>query len=112
MPGYLQKSRSLMSHRRRSSCFILSLPLLLSKSPHHARENVGRQRSLSMITDEVASVGLSVRGRRQRAQARRERLPATVNEVLGPLVTEFVRNYKSRLFGGSLVAASDLCVWR
>ena len=34
-----------MSHRRQSFCFILSLPLLLSKSPHHARESVGRRKS-------------------------------------------------------------------
>ena len=33
-----------MSHRRESFCFILSLPLLFSKSPHHARESVGRRR--------------------------------------------------------------------
>src|ERR1700758_3441094 len=30
-----------MSHRRQSFSYILSLPLLLSKSPHHARESMG-----------------------------------------------------------------------
>jgi hypothetical protein len=45
MPGFLPKSPSSMSHRRQSFCFILSLPLLLSKSLHHARESVGREKS-------------------------------------------------------------------
>src|SRR5215472_232954 len=45
MPGFLRKCPWSMSHRRKSFCFILSLPLLLSKSPHHARESVGRRKS-------------------------------------------------------------------
>jgi hypothetical protein len=44
MPGFLRKSSSSMSHRRQSFCFILSLPLLLSQSPHHGRESVGRRK--------------------------------------------------------------------
>src|SRR5262249_51332475 len=49
MPGFLRKSPSSMSHRRQSFCFTLSLPLLLSKSPHHARESVERRKSPSII---------------------------------------------------------------
>jgi hypothetical protein len=47
MLGGLRKSPSSMSHRRKSFCFILSLPLLLSKSPRHARESVGRRNPLN-----------------------------------------------------------------
>jgi hypothetical protein len=38
-----------MSHRRQSFFFILSVPLLLSKSPCHARKSVGRRRSSPSI---------------------------------------------------------------
>src|SRR5262245_17360774 len=34
-----------MSHRRKSFCFILSLHVLLSQSPHHGRESVARRKS-------------------------------------------------------------------
>src|SRR5262249_5620384 len=66
----------------RASFFILSVPLLLSKSPHHARESVGRRSSPSITgaTDRPASASsslFSVRGPRQRAQGRRESLQAT-----------------------------------
>src|SRR5262249_8460106 len=86
-----------MSHRRRSFCFILSLPLLLSKSPHHARESVGRRKSSQL------SVPLTTP--RLRALHRAEHIGSAfkggvnvcqrqlVNEVLGPLVTEFVPNF-------------------
>src|SRR5262245_26680477 len=47
MPGFLRKSPWSMSHRRQSFCFTLSLPLLLSKSPHHARKSVVHARDLS-----------------------------------------------------------------
>ncbi len=91
MPGCLRKSPSSTSHRRQSFCFVLSVPLLLSKSPHHARESVGRRSSPSIITDGAApanpspreqvcsrpTVGVSVRGHRQRAQGRRKSLPET-----------------------------------
>jgi hypothetical protein len=50
-----------MSYRRQSFFFILSLPLLLSKNPHHARESVGRQKSFSIIggADDPAPANLS-----------------------------------------------------
>jgi hypothetical protein len=80
-----------MSHRRLSFSCILSLPLLLSKSAHQARESEGRRRSPPSITNGAApanpspreqvysrpAVGLSVREHRQRAQGRRKGLPAT-----------------------------------
>jgi hypothetical protein len=86
-----------MSHRRQSFCFILSLPLLLSKGPHHARKSVGRQKSPQL------SVALTVP--RLRTLHRAEDIgnvlkggvkvcaQQLVNELLGPLVTEFVRNF-------------------
>src|SRR5262249_40106648 len=97
MPGYLQKSHSLMSHRRRSFCFILSLPLLLSKSPHHARESVGRRKSSQLSVALTAPrlralhcaehIGSAFKGGVNVCQRQ------LVNEVLGPLVTEFVPNF-------------------
>src|SRR6266566_5622384 len=81
MPGCPRKSPSSMSHRRESFFFILSVPLLLSKSPCHARKSVGRRRSSPSIiagADGPAPANPSpCRGHRQRAQARRECLPAT-----------------------------------
>src|SRR5262249_50521730 len=82
-----------MSHRRQSFCLILSVSLLLSRRPDHARESVGRRISPSIIggakgsapanpppREQVRSrptVDVSVQGPRQRAQGRRERMPAT-----------------------------------
>src|SRR5229473_5184991 len=91
MLGCLRKNPSSMSHRRQSFFFILSVPLLLSKNPCHARESksrcharesVGRRRSPSITgaTDRPAPASsslFSVRGPRQRAQGRRESLQAT-----------------------------------
>src|SRR5262245_25588909 len=90
MPGFLRKSPWSMSHRRKSFCFILSLPLLLSKGPCHARKSVGRRKSFIGGADGPAPANpslrdagllssdcLSVRGHRQRAQGRRESLQAT-----------------------------------
>src|SRR5215813_5391110 len=83
-----------MSHRRQSFCLILSVSLLLSRRPHHARESVGRRKSPSIIGGANGSAPaatpspreqyvldrlstFSVQGPRQRVQGRRERLPAT-----------------------------------
>src|SRR6516162_432961 len=97
MLGCLRKSPSSMSHRRRSFCFILSLPLLLSKSPHHARDSVGRRKS--------SQLSVALTARRPRALHRAEDIGNALkggvnvcqrqlaNEVLGPLVTESVRNF-------------------
>jgi hypothetical protein len=92
MPRCVRKSLLSMSHRRQSFFFILSVPLLLSKHPCHARES-----EPPIIIDGAASanpspweqvysrptVGLSVRGHRQRAQGRRKRLPATTCQRSG-----------------------------
>jgi hypothetical protein len=87
MLGFLRKSPSSMSHRWQRFCCILSLPLLLSKSPHRARGSVTRRRSPSINggadgpapanpSRREQTVGLFVRGHRQRAQGRRKSLPA------------------------------------
>src|SRR5260370_2034832 len=54
MPGCLRKSSSSMSHRQQSFYFILSLPLLLSRRPHHAHGSVGGRSSPSILTDGAA----------------------------------------------------------
>src|SRR6516162_1088273 len=84
-----------MSHRRQSFCFILSVPLLLSKGPCHARETDENRPQLSP----------SLTAPRLRALHRAEDIGSAlkrgvnvcqrqlVNEVLGPLVTEFVGNF-------------------
>src|SRR5260370_9584062 len=91
MLGCLRKNPSSMSHRRQSFFFFLSVPLLPSKNPCHARESksrcharesVGRRRSPSITgaTDRPAPASsslFSVRGPRQRAQGRREGLQVT-----------------------------------
>src|SRR5262249_11542674 len=96
MPVSAEKPSS-VSHRRRSFCFILSLPLLLSKGPHHARESVGRRKS--------SRLSVALTAPRLRTLHRAEDIGSVlkrgvnvcqrqlVNEVLGPLVTEFVRNF-------------------
>src|SRR6516162_11316203 len=83
-----------MSHRRQSFCLILSVSLLLSRRPDHARESVGRRKSPSIIggangsapaatpspREQYVVVRLStfsVQEPRHRAQGRRECLPAT-----------------------------------
>src|SRR5262245_27810823 len=86
-----------MSQRRRSFCFILSLPPLLSKSPHHARESVGRRKSSQLSVALTAPrlralhcaehIGSAFKGGVNACERQ------LVNEVLGPLVTEFVPNF-------------------
>jgi len=97
-----------MSHPRQSFYFILSLPLLLSKGPHHARESVGRRKSSQLSValtappanpsprEQVCSrptvgfvedIGNALKGGVNVCQRQ------LANEVLGPLVTEFVRNF-------------------
>src|SRR5215813_4788163 len=83
-----------MSHRRQSFCLILSVSLLLSRRPDHARESVGRRKSPSIIGGANGSAPaatpspreqyvldrlstFSVQEPRQRAQGSRECLPAT-----------------------------------
>src|SRR5262249_691457 len=97
MLGCLRKSPWSMSHRRQSFCFILSVPLLLSKGPCHARESVGRRKS--------SQLSAALTAPRLRALHRAEDIGSAlkrgvnvcqrqlVNELLGPLVTEFVRNF-------------------
>src|SRR6516225_9292801 len=85
-----------MSHRRQSFCFILSLPLLLSKGPCHARESVGRRKSsqlsVPLTTPRLRAlhrgkdIGSALKGGVNLCQRQ------LVNEVLGPLGTEFIRN--------------------
>src|SRR6266404_7014958 len=94
-----------MSHRRQSFSCILSLPLLLSKSAHQARENEGRRRSQSLtvprprtllhgsrcILDRLSAflsenIDSGLKGGAKVCQRQ------LVNEMLGPLVTEFARN--------------------
>jgi hypothetical protein len=93
--GLTQEEPSSMSHRWQSFYCILSLPLLLSKSPstnpHRARESATRRRSPSinggaerpasatpLLGEQRCSrptVGFPVRGYRQRAEGRRKTLP-------------------------------------
>src|SRR5262249_23285555 len=108
MPGFLRKSPWSMSHPRQSFYFILSLPLLLSKGPHHARESVGRRKSSQLSValtappanpsprEQVCSrptvgfvedIGNALKGGVNVCQRQ------LANEVLGPLVTESVRNF-------------------
>src|SRR5215471_10580049 len=84
-----------MSHRRQSFSCILSLPLMLSKGPCHARETDDNRPQLSP----------ALTAPRLRALHRAEDIASAlkggvnvcqrqlVNEVLGPLVTEFVCNF-------------------
>jgi len=107
MLGCLWKSPLPMSHRRQSFCFILSVPLLLSKSRRHARESVGDEDRLKLsltlprpqtllpgsrciidwlsafLSEDIGSL------LKRDAEVCQRQL---VNEVLGPLVTEFARN--------------------
>jgi hypothetical protein len=92
---------------RQSFCFILSVPLLLSKSSRHARESVGDEDRLKLsltlprpqtllpgsrciidwlsafLSEDIGSL------LKRDAEVCQRQL---VNEVLGPLVTEFARN--------------------
>src|SRR5262249_53222446 len=97
MLGCLRKGAWSVSHRRQSFCFILSVPLLLSKGPCHARESVGRRKS--------SQLSVALTAPRLRALHRAEDIGNALkggvnvcqrqlaNEVLGPLVTESVRNF-------------------
>src|SRR5262249_28213526 len=96
MPVSAEKPSS-VSHRRRSFCFILSLPLLLSKGPHHARESVGRRKS-SRLSVALTAPRLRTLHRAEDIGSALKRgvnvcQQQLVNELLGPLVTEFVRNF-------------------
>src|SRR5262249_20775442 len=85
-----------MSHRQQSFSCILSLPLPLSRRPHNACESVARRR-LQLSTPLTAlrlralhraeDIGSALKGGVDVCQRQ------LVNEVLGPLVTEFVRNF-------------------
>src|SRR5262249_896235 len=96
MLGCLPKNLSSMSHRQQRFCCILSLPLLLSRRPHNACKSVGGRRpQLSMplmapglrALHRVEDIGSALKGGVNVCQRQ------LVNEVLGPLVTEFVRNF-------------------
>jgi len=77
--------------------FYLEFALLLSKSPHHARESVGRLKSPQLSAALTAprlrtlhraeDIGSVLKGGVKVCQRR------LVNELLGSLVTEFVRNF-------------------
>ena len=84
-----------MSHRRQSFCFILSLPLLLSRGPCHARETDENRPQLSpaltaprlQALQRAEDIGSALKGGVNVCQRQ------VVNEMLGPPVTEFVRNF-------------------
>src|SRR5215471_2877351 len=100
MPGCLRKSPSSMSHRRQSFFFILSVPLLLSKGPCHARKapEISSCRSAVALTAPLLQA-LRCRCRRVNSlfKDRGSVLEGgvkvckrpLVNEVLGLLLTEF-----------------------
>ena len=77
--------------------FYLEFALLLSKGPHHARESVGRQKSPQLSAALTAprlrtlhraeDIGNVFKGDVNVCQQQ------LVNELLRPLVTEFVRNF-------------------
>ena len=77
--------------------FYLEFALLLKKGPHHARESVGRQKSPHLSAALTAprlrtlhraeDIGNVLKGGVNVCQQQ------LVNELLGPLVTEFVRNF-------------------
>jgi hypothetical protein len=85
-----------MSHRRQSFYFILSLLLLLSKGPCHARDSVGRRKSSQLSVPlttprlralhRAKDIGSALKGGVNVCQRQ------LVDEVLGPLGTEFIRN--------------------
>jgi hypothetical protein len=101
MPVCPVKGPSEISHRGQSFCFllsfILSVRLLLSKGPCHARESVRTRDCLQLSTPLTAprlraphrakDVGSALKGGVNACQR------LLVNEVFGPLVTEFVRNF-------------------
>src|SRR5262249_54344800 len=84
-----------MSHRRQSFSCILSLPLLLSKGPCYARETDENRPQLSpaltaprlRALQRAEDIGSALKGGVNVCQRQ------LVNEVLGPLVTQFVRNF-------------------
>src|SRR5262249_39526229 len=98
MPGFLRKSPSSISHRRRSFCFILSLPLRLSRRLRNARESAGRRKSpqLSVLLTaprlrtlhHAEDISSALKGSVNLCQRQ------LVNQVLGSLVTKFVRNFR------------------
>jgi hypothetical protein len=85
-----------MSHRRQSFYFILSLLLLLSKGPCHARESAGRRKSSQLSVPlttprlrafyRAKDIGSALKGGVNVCQRQ------LVNEVLGRLGTEFIRD--------------------
>jgi hypothetical protein len=106
--GFLLKSPSSMSHRWQSFWYILSLPLLLSKRRHHARESVKDEdrpqlsvaltaprltlhRGSRFVPDRPSGfmsedIGGTLKGG---VKVRQRQL---VNEMLGPPVTQFALN--------------------
>src|SRR5262245_14633756 len=100
-----------MSHRRQSFCLILSVSLLLSRRPDHSRESVGRRNRPQLLVALTvprllqllhhASSTFSTDCRRLLFKDPDSALKGgvnvcqrqLVNEVRGPLVTEFVRNF-------------------
>src|SRR5499427_1156810 len=85
-----------MSLGQQSFSCILSLPLRLSRRPHNACESVGRRRpqlstpltALRLHTlHRAEDIGSALKGGVNVCQRQ------LVNEVLGPLVTEVVRNF-------------------
>src|SRR5262245_22252502 len=85
-----------MSHRRQSFSCILSLPLMLSKGPCHARETDENRPQLSpaltaprlRALHRAEDIGSALKGGVNVCQRQ------LANEVLGSLVTEFVRNFR------------------
>src|SRR6476646_7623460 len=69
-----------MSYRRQSFFSILSLPLLLSKSPHHARGSVSRQKSFSIIggADDPGPANPSPCARTLAARSREAKTPTGI----------------------------------
>src|SRR6266576_7116703 len=96
MPDCLRKSSFSISHRQQSFYSILSLPPLLSRRPHYAHESVSRrlaQLSMPLVAPRWRAlhrgedIGSELKGVANFCQRR------LVNEVLGPLITEFVPNF-------------------
>src|SRR5262244_673378 len=85
-----------MSHRRQSFSCVLSLPLMLSKGPCHARETDENRPQLSpaltaprlRALHRAEDIGSALKGGVNVCQRQ------LVNDVLGPLVTQFCRNLR------------------
>src|SRR5262249_54014856 len=84
------------SHRQQSFSCILSLPLPLSRRPHNACESVARRRP--QLSTPLTALRLRALHRAEDIGSALKggvnvRQRQVVKEVLGPLVTEFVRNF-------------------